>query len=172
MKFAAVALISITLAYSLHAQSVFNARRAPGFSLPDQRLKQHDLQDYKGKVVVFDFMRTDCPRCQALTPILEQLKAKYGEKIQVLAVVPANGVDNTQTVGKYVAALKATSPFLFDCGQMTASYLQITPQKPQIHLPHVVIVDKGGMIRREFSEETPGGMNLQTLGAAIDPLLK
>ena len=172
MKFAAVAFLAITFAFAADAQSVFSARRAPGFSLPDQRLKQHDLQDYKGKVVVFDFMRTDCPKCQALTPVLEQLKAKYGDKIQVLAVVPANGVDNTQTVGKYVAALKATSPFLFDCGQMTASYLQITPQKPQIHLPHVVIVDKGGMIRREFSEETPGGMNLQALGAAIDPLLK
>jgi thiol-disulfide isomerase/thioredoxin len=172
MKSAAVALLIVTSAFSTHAQDLFGARRAPGFSLPDQRLKQHDLQDFKGKVVVFDFMRTDCPRCQALTPVLEQLKAKYGDKIQVLAVVPANGVDNTQTVGKYVAALKATSPFLFDCGQMTASYLQITPQKPQIHLPHVVIVDKVGMIRREFNEETPGGMNLQALGAAIDPLLK
>jgi thiol-disulfide isomerase/thioredoxin len=117
-------------------------------------------------------MRTDCPKCQALTPVLEQLKAKYGEKIQVLAVVPANGVDNTQTVGKYAAALKATSPFLFDCGQMTASYLQITPQKPQIHMPHVVIVDRAGMIRRDFTDETPGGMNLQTLGAAIDALVK
>lgn len=172
MKFAAVPLLAITFVVASDAQGVFSARRAPGFSLPDQRLKQHDLQDYKGKVVVFDFMRTDCPKCQALTPVLEQLKAKYGDKIQVLAVVPANGVDNTQTVGKYVAALKATSPFLFDCGQMTASYLQITPQKPQIHLPHVVIVDKAGMIRREFTDETQGGMNLQALGAAIDPLLK
>jgi thiol-disulfide isomerase/thioredoxin len=172
MKSAAVVLLTATFVFSANAQSVFSARRAPGFSLPDQRLKQHDLQDYKGKVVVFDFMRTDCPRCQALTPVLEQLKAKYGEKIQVLAVVPANGVDNTQTVGKYVSVLKATSPFLFDCGQMTASYLQITPQNPQIHLPHVVIVDKVGMIRREFTEESPGGMSLQTLGAAIDPLLK
>jgi thiol-disulfide isomerase/thioredoxin len=172
MKFAAVALLAVTFAFSAQAQSVLGARRAPGFSLPDQRLKQHDLQDYRGKVVVFDFMRTDCPRCQALTPVLEQLKTKYGDKLQVLAVVPANGVDNTQTVGKYAAALKATSPFLFDCGQMTASYLQITPQKPQIHLPHVVVVDKQGMIRGEFTDETPGGMNLQTLGAAIDPLLK
>jgi thiol-disulfide isomerase/thioredoxin len=171
MKFV-VALLVVTSAFSAHAQDVFAARRAPGFSLPDQRLKQHDLQDYKGKVVVFDFMRTDCPKCQALTPVLEQLKAKYGEKIQVLAVVPANGVDNTQTVGKYAAALKATSPFLFDCGQMTASYLQITPQKPQIHMPHVVIVDRAGMIRRDFTDETPGGMNLQTLGAAIDALVK
>jgi thiol-disulfide isomerase/thioredoxin len=171
MKFAVAFLALFSVAASAQ-QSILTARRAPGFSLPDSKMKQHDLQDYRGKVVVVDFMRTDCPKCQSLTPVLEQLKAKYGDKVQVLSVVPANGVDNVQTVSKYAAQFKATSPFLFDCGQMTASYLQITPQKPTIHLPTVVVVDKAGMIRRDVTEETQGGITLQTLTAAIDPLLK
>ena len=53
------------------------------------------MQDYRGKVVLLDFMRTDCPKCKALTGVLEKVKAKYGDKIQVLTIVPANGVDNT-----------------------------------------------------------------------------
>ncbi|HYP05103.1 MAG TPA: TlpA disulfide reductase family protein [Bryobacteraceae bacterium] len=171
MKYAVAFLALFSVAASAQ-QSVFASRRAPGFSLPDQKMKQHDLQDYRGKVVVFDFMRTDCPKCQALTPVLEQLKAKYGDKIQVLSVVPANGVDNLQTVARYATQYKATSPFLFDCGQMTASYLQITPKNPTIHLPSVVVVDKVGMIRKDISEETSGGLTLQTLTTAIDPLLK
>lgn len=171
MKFALIALFaSFTLA--ANGQNMFNSRRAPGFSLPDQRMKQHDMQDYRGKVVVLDFMRTDCPKCQTLTPILEQLKAKYADKIQVLSVVPANNADNLQTVNRYIGNFKATSPFLFDCGQMTASYLQITPQNPTIHLPYVVIVDKAGMIRRELTENTPGGLTLQNMTAVVDPLLK
>jgi thiol-disulfide isomerase/thioredoxin len=171
MKFA-VALLALFSIAATAQQSVLTARRAPGFSLPDQKMKQHDMQDYRGKVVVLDFMRTDCPKCQALTPILEQLKAKYADKIQVLSVVPANGVDNMQTVAKYAAQYKATSPFLFDCGQMSASYLQITPQNPTIHLPAIVVVDKAGMIRKDVNDETPGGLTLQALTAAIDPLLK
>jgi thiol-disulfide isomerase/thioredoxin len=167
-----VALIALFSVAASAQQSVFASRRAPGFSLPDQKMKQHDMQDYRGKVVVLDFMRTDCPKCQALTPVLEQMKAKYGDKVQVLSVVPANGVDNLQTVNKYVAQFKATSPFLFDCGQMSASYLQITPQNPTIHLPSVVVVDKAGMIRKDLSEEAPGGISLQALTTAIDPLLK
>ena len=171
MKFA-IALLALFSVAATAQQNIFQSRRAPGFSLPDQKMKQHDLQDYRGKVVVFDFMRTDCPRCQALTPLLEQLKGKYGEKLQVLAVVPANGVDNMQTVAKYAAQHKATSPFLFDCGQMSASYLQITPQNPSIHLPTVIVVDKVGMIRASITDETPGGFTLQSLTAAVDPLMK
>jgi peroxiredoxin len=148
------------------AQTLFG-RRAPGFSLPDITLKQHDLQDYRGKVVIIDFMKTDCPHCQELTKTLEQIKTKFGDKIQVLSVV--NPPDNQTTVGRYITAFKATSPFLFDCGQMTASFLQITPKNPTVHLPHVVVVDRNGMIRRDLAEDAA---NLQNITGAIEPLLK
>jgi len=154
-----------------NAQSALG-RRAPGFSLPDQTLKQHDLQDYRGKVILLDFMRTDCPKCQALTQALEQVKAKFGDKIQVLSVVPANGVDSQQTVTNYMSTFKASNPFLFDCGQMSASYLNITPQNPQIHLPQLVIVDKTGMIRRDMSEMTKGALTVAEISSTIEPLTK
>lgn len=167
MKLFATLLLAIT---TLSAQSVLG-RRAPGFSLPDHTLKQHDLQDYRGKVVVLDFMRTDCPKCQTLTLTLEQVKAKYRDQIQVLSVVTA-GADNLDTVKKYIAANKLSNPFLFDCGQMTASYLRITPKNPQLHVPQLLVVDKNGMIRKEMNESTPGALEMATITAAIDPLLK
>ena len=107
-----------------------------------------------------------------MTTVLEQVKAKYGDKVQVLSVVPANGTDNTQTVLRYIAAQKASSPFLFDCGQMSAAYLQITPENPQIHLPHLIVVDKGGMIRRDMTETTQGGLSLESITSTVGPLLK
>jgi peroxiredoxin len=155
------------IALCLHAQTPFG-RRAPGFSLPDMQLKQHDLHDYRGKVVVLDFMRTDCPKCLELTKALEQVKAKFTDRIQVLSVVNYPP-DSQATVGKYIAASKATNPFLFDCGQMTASYLQITPKNPTAHFPHVIIVDKNGMIRRDLAEDAA---TLQNITGAIEPLLK
>jgi cytochrome c biogenesis protein CcmG/thiol:disulfide interchange protein DsbE len=169
MKFAVAFLLALSMSAS--AQTALG-RRAPGFSLPDTKLKQHDMQDYRGKVVLLDFMRTDCPKCKALTGILEKVKAKYGDKIQVLTIVPANGVDNTTTVTKYMAENGATSPFLFDCGQMSATYLQITPQNPTIHLPRLVVVDKSGMIRRDMGETTQGGLTVESISGTIDPLVK
>jgi len=51
-----------------------SGRRAPSFALPDSTLKAFDLQDYRGRWLLLDFMKTDCPHCKALTQKLEQLK--------------------------------------------------------------------------------------------------
>lgn len=143
---------AIFLGTALLLSAQFNTRRAPGFSLPDTKQKQVDLADFRGKLVVIDFMRTDCPKCQEVTKILEAVKQKYGDALQVLSVVIAPA-DNLQSVQKYISTYKVTSPILFDCGQMTASYLKITPQNPTVHLPTVFVIDKSGMIRRELSGE-------------------
>jgi peroxiredoxin len=149
------------------AQSLFG-RRAPGFALPDSALKYHDLQDFRGKVVLIDFMRTDCPKCQEVTKSLEQAKAKFGDRIQVLSVLN-DRIDNMGTVSKYIASTKSTSLYVFDCGQMMAAYLQITPKNPTVHFPHVVVIDKAGMIRRDLAEDAA---TLQNITAAVEPLLK
>src|SRR5574341_1261040 len=97
-------------------------RRAPGFSLPDAANRQHDLQDYRGKVVLIDIMRTECPHCVVFSQILEKAKARYGNRIAVLSIVhpPA---DTPAKVAQFIATNKITNPVLFDCGQMAASYL-------------------------------------------------
>jgi peroxiredoxin len=168
MKLSATLLLA--LAMTLHAQGPLG-RRAPGFSLMDvTKLQQHDLQDYRGKVVLIDIMRTDCPHCQELTKVLDEVKAKYADKVQILSVV--NPPDNQTTVRKYIADYKVTNPVLFDCGQMAVSYLQIGPNNPTVSVPHLVIVDKTGIIRKEMSEKAGGGLILKNITAAIDPLVK
>jgi peroxiredoxin len=123
-------------------------RRAPGFCLPDSQLKLYDLQDYRGKIVLLDFMRTECPHCKTLSIVLEEVKKKYGEKIAVLSVVMPP--DTTATVQAHAAKYKLTGPFLFDCGQAAASYMRPTPQNPSVTLPHLYIIDTAGMIRKDF----------------------
>ena len=66
---------------TLFAAGEYSNRRAPGFSLADSHFQQHDPQDYRGKVLIVDFMQTTCPVCMHLTDTLLQVKAKYGDKI-------------------------------------------------------------------------------------------
>lgn len=156
----------LVLVIGMAAQAQLAVRRAPGFALPEPlQGKTHDLQDYRGKVVLIEFMKTDCPNCQGMTRSLEQVKAKYGAKVQILSVVTLP--DTLPNVRNYVAEHKVTTPVLFDCGQMMASYLQITPANPQVHFPHLVVIDKSGMIRNDI--ESP---ELKGITAAIEPLLK
>lgn len=159
-----IVLLALALTLPLSAQM---ARRAPGFSLPDINLRQHDMQDYKGKVVLLELMKTDCPRCQVLSKTLEQAKAKYGDKVQVLSIVVPP--DNQNTVKQYIATHKITSPFLFDCGQVVAAYLNLSPSNPSIHFPHLIVVDKNGQIRRDIED---ANITLAALATTLDPLLK
>lgn len=127
-----------------------NPRRAPGFSLPDSKLQQHDLYDYRGKVVILDFMMTNCPHCATFSKTLERVNAKYGDKVAILSIVNYTS-DNAGTVNNYVQTNKVTSPILFDCGQVLASYLRLQAAKQAIDMPHAYVIDAQGRIRGDYT---------------------
>ena len=166
MKFALLTLLS---ALVLTGQS---ARRAPSFALPDSKLAQHDILSYRGKVLLLDFMRTDCPRCGELAGTLEQLKREFGDRIVVLSIVtyPA---DNQTTVAKFAAANGLTTPMLFDCGQVTASYAKATPQSPTVHLPRLFVIGRDGSILHDFDyDEDEARLKPAPLSSLIRAVLK
>jgi len=136
-------LLSSTL---LFAQAA--GRRAPSFSLPDVNNQQHDILDYRGKVVVVDIMRTNCPECIPFATILEQVKTHYGNKVAILAIT--NPPDSPASVNKFISELKVTYPILFDCGQVAFSFVLPSPLRPSINIPHVYLIDREGMIRSDF----------------------
>jgi peroxiredoxin len=121
-----------------------SSRRAPGFSLPDAKTQQHDLADYRGKVVILEFMQTTCPHCAAFSSILNEAQQKYGDRVAVVSVV--NPPDDQSKVNSFVAAHKLVYPILFDCGQVAYSYLR----SPSFDIPHVYLIDGNGGIRQDF----------------------
>ena len=156
----------VITALALFAAGEFSNRRAPGFSLADSHFQQHDPQDYRGKVVLIDFMETNCAICTQLAENLVQVKSKYGDKVAILSVLTLP--DNFQTVDKFAAAHKIPWPMLFDSGQVMASYLKVTPANPTVRFPHLFVVDGNGMIRSDFE----GALDSAAISAEIDKLLK
>jgi len=142
-----------------------SGRRAPSFALPDSSLKPYDILDYRGRWLLLEFMKTDCPHCKALTQVLEQLKPKLGAKTAVLAVVVPP--ENTATVAKYITETKTTTPILFDSGQAAMWYFNATPTRPSYDAPHLFAINPQGMIVRDWNQsavETPQfPAELQTL---------
>lgn len=120
------------------------ARRAPGFALPDTKMEVHDLYDYRGKAVILEFMQTTCPHCAGFVSTLQKIQQKYGDKVQILAVVVPP--DNMTTVGQFVEGHKITFPVLFDMGQAMYSYVR----QGHVSFPQVYVVDPKGMIYAHF----------------------
>lgn len=146
-----------------------SGRRAPSFALPDSTTKYYDILDYRGRVVLVDIMQTRCPHCVALSKTLEQVKAKYGPKIQVLSIVTPP--DNAQTVATFAGETKVSSPILFDCGQVAAIYLKVGPRNPSISVPHLFFIDGNGIIQEDIGGEAAGDLKPAAIGAIIDRLL-
>jgi peroxiredoxin len=154
LKFSAALLCA---ALTLAGQGL-SGRRAPSFALPDSTLKSHDILDSRGHWVLLDFMKTDCPHCRDLSKKLEGLKGRYGAKVEVLSILIAPP-ETIQTVTKYVAENRITSPFLFDQGQVAVTYFRATPQNPQFDTPHLFAIDPNGMIVKDWNQigvEAPG----------------
>jgi peroxiredoxin len=158
--------IICTLAALALAQGL-SGRRAPGFSLPDSSFSQHDLADYRGKWLLLDFMRTNCPHCQALSKLLESKKAQYGGKVDVLSIV-LSPPDDQNTVRTYTSQLKITSPIVFDQGQVTLSYLKLSPSNPSFDTPHLFAIDPNGNIVRDWN---PGDVDDKGFPAVLDAVV-
>jgi peroxiredoxin len=135
------------LAFLLCALAVSAAdqpRRAPGFALPDSKMEVHDLYDYRGKTVILEFMQTTCPHCASFVPVLQKIQQKYGDKVQVLAVVVPP--DNLKTVAQFVEGHDIKYPVLFDMGQAVYSYAR----QQHVAFPQLYLIDPKGMIYAHF----------------------
>lgn len=147
MRWYLAALVSAALI--LDGQGL-SGRRAPSFSLPDSKLVQHDILDYRGNWLIVDFMQTNCPHCKALSKTLEGLKAKFGARLAVLSVVLPP--DNLGTVAKYIQENKITVPVLFDSSQVAVSYFKSTPTSASFATPHWFVIDPRGTIVRDWGQ--------------------
>jgi peroxiredoxin len=141
-------LLSILCLAPAWAAGELSNRRAPGFSLPDSNIQQHDIADYRGRIVLLELMQTSCPHCVKFAGVLEEISRKYAGRVQVLSIVTPP--DTTATVGPFIRQHNITYPILFDCGQATGSYMMATPQKPSFDIPHVFLIDQEGIIRNDF----------------------
>ena len=159
----------LTAALLLPAAGAYSNRRAPGFSLADSKFRQHDTQDYRGKVLVIDVMLTTCPVCNQLADTLVQMKKKYGDKVEMISIVTLP--DTFAEADKFTATHGLTWPIVFDSGQVIASYMGLTPSNPTMHFPHLFVIDPAGMIRNDYGSEDEASLNTITLSAAIDALL-
>src|SRR5271155_3645561 len=136
--------------FLMGASGELSGGRAPGFALPDPTYaRYYDLQDYAGQVLLIDIMSTRCPHCLLAATTIEQVKARYGDRVAILEVVLPP--DNQNTISKFIQTNNVTVPVVCDMGQMTASYFKATPSTmQQIQVPHLFLIDKRGIIRNDF----------------------
>lgn len=110
------------------------------FSLPDTTGKVHHLEDFKGKVLVFDFWFNGCVGCKEIAPFMEEIEKEYlGKNVQFVSVSIDKREGWLAGIGKYCSKSslqlyteeqKSNHPFI--------KHLNFTSY------PRLIVVDKNG----------------------------
>jgi len=146
-------------------------RPAPDFSVRMTNGKEVKLSDYKGKVVVLEFLLTTCPHCQkasqGINKVYRELKAQGLQPIGVAVNDMAN-----MLVDDYVKQFNLDFPVGWSTREPVVGFLQ-HPIMMQMSFPNLVIIDKSGQIRHQFPGDDDFFKNEEkNLRDLVLPLLK
>jgi peroxiredoxin len=140
----------LLLSLSLPAADV--PRPAPDFPIPLTNSQTLRTADFKGKVVVVEFLLTTCPGCQNAAGILSRLQAEYGPaQFQVIGIAVNEGAE--RLVGAFQSQYAQNFPVGVRNIDSARAYLQI-PIMNRLLFPQMVFIDKQGVIRAQH-----GGAN-------------
>jgi thiol-disulfide isomerase/thioredoxin len=148
-------------------------RKAPELAVQMTDGQQVLLSQFRGKVVMIDFVHTTCPHCQSASAIVERLYKEYGPRGFQPVGVAFN--DNAGLlVPDFVKMLGLTYPVGVASRETVLEYLQHSYAEP-LYVPQIVFVDRAGEIRAQH-----GGINDDFLKGdvekhireQVEPLLK
>jgi thiol-disulfide isomerase/thioredoxin len=144
---------------------------AYNFSLPDTSGRIVTLNDFKGKVVVLDFMYTGCPGCIQIVPTLTRLEKSYQGNLNVvfISISISNNISGPYGWKAGIGKFNVKSSI-----QLNASFGKDSKNNydhPSIlgyavnAYPTLVVIDKEGKLvtNRAPRPDTDGGKALSTL---------
>ena len=146
---------TLLLTFGLSAATV--PRPAPELKITDPTGKVVPLSQYKGKVVLIQFLLTTCPHCQAMSRMVTTLQAKYGARgFQALGAA-VNTADprvvkdsDAALVKGYVTEQHVGFPVGAVPYDLATTFLVVNDR---LSFPQVVIIDRKGQIQAQSAPE-------------------
>jgi len=133
------------------------------FSLPDTDGKLHELNEWRGKVIVLNFWATWCPPCRAEVPLFVNTQDKFRKQGLVIVGV---AIDKTRDVANFIDSYFINYPVLVseqDNTELMARYGNRIAT-----LPYSVVIDRNGKI----IDRHAGAYNKDQLYGVLNKVLK
>lgn len=147
-------------------------RQAKELEIDQPNGKHLLLSNYRGKVVIVQFLFTTCPHCQAYSQVLTKLQEEYGPRgFQALGGA-FNEADNSM-VANYVNQYHVGFPVGAMQRETVVSFLGFSLLE-RLVVPQIALIDRKGVIREESEANptvAPPLQNEQHLRASIEKLL-
>jgi thiol-disulfide isomerase/thioredoxin len=171
MRTAILTLLFATSA--LAADTAQPSRPSPPLTIERLGAPSVELSQYRGKVVALAFIFTTCSHCQDLTRTLGPLSREYALRgVQVLEC--AFNDDAKQSIAEFLQNLQPPFPVGWISRAAAMAYLQrsILDTRP-LYVPHMVFLDRRGIIRADYPGESDFMKDPATnIRAELEKLLK
>lgn len=171
-----VCLAAVALAQSIFAQPTAQgaaARAADDFQITDASGKPVKLSDYRGKVVIMQFLYTTCVHCQATARMLSRLERDLAPRgLQVMGVAFNPEAPQPGVIDEFVKNNAVDFPLGPVPVESALRYLGLSVMERFV-VPQIVVVDRRGMIRAQSKATgSPELADEASLRLLLDGLLK
>ena len=113
---------------------------APDFTLTDIRGKTFSLNDFRGKIVIIDFMGATCKPCKDQVVELGSVQRTYGDKVEILSLSVHGGKGMTEELQTFADFYNVKWRIAIDVVGAMFSY-KIT------FIPTTIIIDQNSCVR-------------------------
>jgi peroxiredoxin len=143
-------------ALALLATSLFAAtipRPAPELTFRLTSGQPAKLSQWRGKVILLEFLLTTCSHCQRTSQTMNKLQAEYASR-GVQSVGVAINDENGSLTAAYVKELGLKYPVGWTKHPVAVDFLQ-HPVMVSMMMPQLVVIDRKGVIRAQYPGTDP-----------------
>lgn len=122
---------------------------APDFTAPALDGGTCQLSAHRGKPVLVEFWSLGCPHCRHMIPELDKLARKMGDELVILSVHVSGGAGAAPRLKEHFP--DPHHPVCLDDGTASKVYKDLKKPHRPMGIPHMVLIDRNGIIRRSLS---------------------
>ena len=148
-------IIIIILAFSAYLIVGKREAKAPDFTLTDTDGKSFKLNDFRGKVVILDFMATWCGPCKELIDTLKSISETHPEV--VIISIDIDTMETNQKLKEFKEECEANWIFALDTKAVSVKY-------DIVGIPKTVIINPKG----ELAFEHVGALSYSELSQKVE----
>ncbi|MEM4700083.1 MAG: TlpA disulfide reductase family protein [Candidatus Nezhaarchaeales archaeon] len=134
---------------------------AADFLLIDLQGRAFRLSDFRGRVVVLDFMATWCGPCRLQVPHLQEVRERYGDSVVVISISVDPVRDSEEVLRQFLEGYpRADWIWARDTINLKLTYGVVA-------IPTIIIVDQSGYVRFRHVGLTPSSTLIREIGEVL-----